>query len=226
MRPHLLLVAPSFALVVAVAACSGAKESDLLGPVSGAAATEPASADSETNGAGTGAGTGTGTGGGSGTGTGTGSGTGTGGTAKDAGGDAGGSGVDAGPPPPTETIPCGQANGNPLTCAVGTQVCCATFTEAGKATFACKPAGPNACGNNAVKISCNDAADCPTDQICCGMLSQTAGYSTIECRSSCTSSPGIRAVHFCDPAALVDECIGFGGTCIKSQSVPGYHVCG
>ena len=87
-------LASCLALVVVVAACSGAKDTDLLAPVGSEARTEPSSAES---------GTGTGTGTGSGTGTGTGT------------GDAGG--VDAGPPP--TTMPCGQANGNALTCTVG-----------------------------------------------------------------------------------------------------------
>lgn len=219
MYAHRLIVASS--LVLVVVACSGAKESDLLSPVSSGASSEPASAEPTADGE---TGTGTGTGGGSGSGTGTGGGTGGGTGTKDAGVDSG-AGVDAGPPPSTETIPCGQANGNVLTCNVGTQVCCATFSDTGKTTFACKPAGANACGTS-VKITCNGESDCPTDQICCGLLSQVTGYSSIECRSSCNSGPGVRAVHFCDPAALVDECIGYGGTCIKSQSVPGYHVCG
>lgn len=214
-----------------VAACSGAKETDLLAPGS-AAPLEPASTDRsdptggrETDGTGTDTGTPTGKGGGS-SGTGGGSSGNPGPAPKpDAGTDAGGGTVDAGTPPTTTTMPCGQANGNVVTCNVGTQVCCATFTEGSKTTFACKPAGPNACGS-AVRISCNDAADCPADRICCGLLSQTTGYSSIECRSSCISTQGVRAVHFCDPAAPVDECIGYGGTCIKSLSVPGYHVCG
>jgi hypothetical protein len=213
----LLLV--SCLAVAFVAACSGAKDTDLLAPVSGAAPSEPSSADA-IEGSATGPATTSEAGSGNGSGTGAGTKPGT-GSKPDAGIDAGGVVVDAGTAPIPD-LPCG---GNALLCSRATQVCCATLADPGKATFACKPAGPNACGG-AVKISCKGASDCPAEQICCGLLSQSTGYGPIECRSACTSSAGVRAVHFCDPAAPLDECIGYGGTCIKSQSVPGAYVCG
>ena len=86
---------------------------------------------------------------------------------------------------------------------------------------------PGSCdAPGSLEIRCDDSTDCPAGQVCCGTFSQTAGYSAIECKTSCTGSGGnTQAVRFCDPANPVDECSSIGLRCQASASLPGYHVC-
>lgn len=199
-----------------VLACSGATDTEFFAPFQGTAGTQPGDGDDvtpdDTSSSSSSSSSSSGGKGGS-----TSSSSSSGGTTKKD------SGVDTGPPPPQppqHPIQCG----NNAPCAAGSQVCCASVKDTGS-TYQCKPAAPTACPG-AIRVACDDRTDCPADQICCGMLVTGVGYNSIECKSNCTSVPGVRAVHFCDPDAQVDECIDYGGTCIPSQSMPGYFVCG
>jgi hypothetical protein len=216
MKLRVLLASSIFPAIVL--ACSGATETELYAPFQGMDGTEPgdgddATPDDDTSSSSSSGGSSSSSGK---PGTSTSSSSSGGTTKKD-------SGVDTGPQPPQppkHPIPCGE--GAP--CEAGSQVCCASVKDTGS-TYQCKPAAPGACPG-ALRIACDDRTDCPADQICCGMLVTGVGYSAIECKSSCNSVPGVRAVHFCDPEAPFDECIDYGGVCIPSQSVPGYFVCG
>jgi hypothetical protein len=57
------------------------------------------------------------------------------------------------------------------------------------------------------------------------MLSNSSGYSSVECKDKCNNIGGLRAVRFCDPDAAIDECAPMGMFCGPSQTLPGYHVC-
>jgi hypothetical protein len=110
------------------------------------------------------------------------------------------------------------------TCAAKTEVCCGSWGRSGKPSFECEEAGFVACAGG-TSIGCDDRTDCPTGQVCCGTLEDNSGYTSVACKSSCNSSPGLRAVRFCDATAVVDECASIGKYCGPSQSLPGYNVC-
>ena len=100
-------------------------------------------------------------------------------------------------------LPCDGVHvacGN-LLCDAGTQVCCiadggtketctiAPPTDGGKPP-------PNAC--TATKMACDEAADCPSGQICCGFVGTGGGFAT-SCQTSCGTG-----LQFCHGSA---ECV-------------------
>ena len=78
-------------------------------------------------------------------------------------------------------------------------------------------------------MSCDDSADCPLNNVCCGSINQINGnafYSEVKCAATCaanTQIPGFR--RFCDPKAPVDECASIGLKCNASSILKGYYVC-
>ncbi len=124
---------------------------------------------------------------------------------------------------PTGSIHCGSSgSGSTAACSAATEVCCAYFGN-GPIDLACEPSGPTACMDG-ITIACDDRSDCPANEVCCGTLEDNSGYSSVECRPTCVSSPGVRAVRFCDPKAVPSECPS-GSVCGQSQSLPGFYVC-
>jgi hypothetical protein len=213
----LRLFLASSALLVAVVACSGASSTELFGPAgSSQFGTEPGPTENPS-----GAGSSSpnlpapshpdpGSGGSS-------SGSTSSGGPEDAG-------KDASPPTNNATIFCGKTNTTTTTCNAKTEVCCGSWNGGwGGPNFECEPAGVMACAGG-TKIACDESSDCPTGQICCGSL-DNSGYTDVACRPTCNSTPGIRAVRFCNPDATTDECAAVGQYCGNSQSLPGFHVC-
>ena len=128
------------------------------------------------------------------------------------------------PPPPTGGIGCGtSAAGAKVSCTPAAQVCCASFNDNGKPEYTCEPSGITSCFD-ALSIECDDKTDCPSGKICCGSL-DNSGYTSVSCQTTCTSTPGSRAVRFCDPKAAVDECVASGKYCGPSQTLVGFSVC-
>ena len=225
-----LLLAPS-SLILAVVACSGASSTELFDPPGGSQlGTEPgptnddgssgairpgSSGSSGSSGEGTSTSSSSSSSGASGSsssGSSGSSGTSSSGGPKDAGNDP--------PPPPPSTIRCGGAK----SCTAGAEICCRSWFGQGPPTYACEPAGFVACAAG-TSIACDDETDCPNGQVCCGTLEQNSGYTSVACKNSCNSLPGLRSVRFCDPKAAVDECVAAGMFCGPSQSLPGYYVC-
>ncbi len=118
-------------------------------------------------------------------------------------------------------IPCGS---RATQCAVSSEACCAK--QGPPAEYECKALGngSNACGG-ALPVRCNDRSDCPANQVCCGMLDQDDGYTSVQCRLTCLGGNNVTAVRFCDLTALNDECLAIGQQCMPSQRLPGFGVC-
>ncbi len=157
-----------------------------------------------------GSGTGGSSTGGSGTG---GSGTGGSGTGGFGTGGAGGSA--------TVSIHCGNS-----ACTGPSQICCASrdgFTT--PTSYSCIGAqDPCTCSNAgcmAAQLHCDGPSDCPSNEVCCGTLTNE-GYSTTECAASCA---GNNHVVICQPNDPVISCTG-GRSCRPSQFLSGYYYCG
>lgn len=120
------------------------------------------------------------------------------------------SGSGSEPPQPwvSAGIACGAA-----TCTVGSSFCCDRGGSASCATTG----GLLACVGG-TPVRCDDKTDCPTGQVCCA--SQDAlGFATVQCQSQCKAP----ATRLCDPDAPSDECAAIGKTCSTSGS--GYPSC-
>src|SRR5689334_13184712 len=73
-------------------------------------------------------------------------------------------------------IACGSA-----LCDAGAQVCCINDGGASQKCTIPPPTDggkppPNAC--TGTKMACDEAADCPTGQLCCGFVGQSGGFNT------------------------------------------------
>ncbi|WP_394833672.1 hypothetical protein LVJ94_44915 [Pendulispora rubella] len=138
---------------------------------------------------------------------------------------------DAGPPDtgsrPTGVV-CGDIENAPTYCNREREYCCvSTFMDS--TLRSCMVRGLSLCGG--VRIGCDSASDCGKGEVCCGIYSErTASYSTVECtpRVRCMGRPSTEEIFvlFCDPNAREDECADTGATCMRSQSIKGYFVCG
>ena len=113
-------------------------------------------------------------------------------TQNDSGSDAGPKScvpVEGGLPCDGLHIACGS-----LQCDAGSQVCCIAD---GGAKETCTPVQqdggkppPNVC--TATKMACDEAADCPSGQICCGFVGSSGGFAT-SCQTSCGT--GLQFCH-------------------------------
>lgn len=199
---------PAFvvALLALAPACSGAAQSDLL--------TRSGGSGSSSGGGGSDAGVDTGK------------------TTNDAGTDA--TTNDAGNPPDTgvpETGPkdsggpqgpqvlCPQ-NGQPSTCSPG-EFCCVSGDPQTGQTDTCDPSGATCAGT---PVHCARAADCPSNEVCCGTESydpntNSSMYTDVSCAKDCT---GQWHHVFCDPQHPSD-CSG--GSCGPSYLLQGFNVC-
>lgn len=76
-------------------------------------------------------------------------------------------------------------------------------------------------------LACDDKADCPSGQVCCGSLDNTTGFDGVSCRATCdlTPNPAFTNVRFCDPFAATDECTSIGKQCLPSSNFVGYAYC-
>lgn len=107
-------------------------------------------------------------------------------------------------------IACGSS-----LCDAGAQICCINDGGA-KETCAIpqsdggKPP-PNAC--TGTKMACDEAADCPSGQVCCGFVGIAGGFAT-SCQTSCGTG-----LQFCHGSA---ECMT--GSCVVQPSCHGVTV--
>ena len=206
-----LVASGLFSLVSCVAACSGANSSDLFGepqPGNGQVVfpTDPAPGSSGTSG--------------------TSGSSGSSGSVKDAG-------TDSAPAWKSPGVYCGaDLAGDDVYCTPGTSLCCArSFSGGGGGgdnhdSYECTANNAGACQGGA-PIRCNDRTDCAAGQVCCGAFDPNEGYRSVQCQTSCNSTPipGTTPVRFCDPDAPVDECTSIGKTCTASGSLPGFSIC-
>jgi hypothetical protein len=112
-------------------------------------------------------------------------------------------------------IACGPASAD-VYCNVGTQVCC---VGASASAQACTAVG--ACPSPLTPMKCDDTADCPSGQVCCGQLTAGGtGYTSVSCQATC--GPISTEHQLCDPK--VHDC-PTGLTCTPSTLLPGHSVC-
>ncbi|CAN5798768.1 hypothetical protein BH09MYX1_BH09MYX1_51180 [soil metagenome] len=134
--------------------------------------------------------------------------------------------IDAGKPdvaePPYKDpgIWCGQTQ-----CTPSTQYCCNDKDFQQNLTYACQATSTIAGCIGGTKVSCDGAKDCPTSQLCCGGL-MNGSYDEVSCKPTCTGVVwGRNQIRFCDPKNPIDECKLQGLTCKPSNSLKGYSVC-
>ena len=98
-------------------------------------------------------------------------------------------------------VPCGTSS-----CTAGSQFCCIQ-SDAG--SFTCDPTSmPTQCQmmmTAGTTEYCDEAANCPDAELCCGYVGGGGGYST-SCQASCQGT----AIQFCHGNA---EC-GSNGPCV------------
>lgn len=118
--------------------------------------------------------------------------------------------VDGGLPCDGLHVACGN-----LQCDAGTQVCC---INDGGTKETCTPVQqdggkppPNVC--TATKMACDEAADCPSGQICCGFVGSGGGFNTA-CQASCGTG-----LQFCHGSA---ECSS--GSCTVMPNCHGVTI--
>lgn len=107
--------------------------------------------------------------------------------------------VDGGAPCDPAHIQCGTTE-----CTVGSQYCCIA-NDAG--SFTCDTTSTKCQGtmmSPGTSMYCDEAANCPDAQVCCGFAGSAGGYATA-CQPSC----GGNAVQFCRGSA---ECAS--GPCV------------
>ena len=136
---------------------------------------------------------------------------------KDSGTDSGGGGYKS------PGIYCGDDAADDAVYCTGTNFCCARgFGET--RSFTCTAPGVAACAGG-LNIKCDDRTDCPSGQLCCATFDNNIGYRDVQCKATCTASPGTTAVRFCDPNAPTDECTSEGKACTPSGSLDGFSYC-
>lgn len=74
-----------------------------------------------------------------------------------------------------------------------------------------KPPPPNTC--TGTTMVCDEAADCPSGQICCGFVGNGGGFAT-KCQTSCGTG-----LQFCHGSA---ECLS--GTCTITPNCHGVTI--
>jgi hypothetical protein len=149
-------------------------------------------------------------------------------------GDSGGGGTDSGSGPPPGTI-LPTVCGDTLECNSSDPTCCAMQVNNGisiaSTTYSCTSSTSTCNATGDAPISCRDNRDCGGQQ-CCGELfdpSATTGYEFVRCESSCIAQndAGLTShVPFCSVGQTPDVCAPYGMTCMPSNLMPGFNVCG
>ena len=132
--------------------------------------------------------------------------------------------VDASPPPPSNPgVYCGDTNGNPSYCKVGTACCVKSGNgiPGGGSGSSCQTTTAPFC--TGVTVECDSDDDC-NGQICCGTLVNNSRYTSVKCSAVCDTQNDTQ-VHFCDLNAAVDVCAADGMQCTASTLLPGYARC-
>lgn len=129
--------------------------------------------------------------------------------------------IDAGPVDPGTLC---MTNPNASYCKNETELCCIKPT--GSACIASNVA--NTCSTT--KMFCDNGDSCKQGEVCCGSIinnGQQNVYTEIRCSSNCQVTaqqiPGQR--RFCNPNNKPDECIANGLACKQSGLLPGYFIC-
>jgi hypothetical protein len=116
----------------------------------------------------------------------------------------------------------GVACGSGTYCTPSVQTCCISTSGFGGMQRRCS--NGNTCGSG-TPVHCDDTADCPSGQVCCGSVYANV-YTDVSCRMSCVPSPiGLTTnVRFCDPNN--NDCPSTAPNCKMSTIITGYTVCG
>jgi hypothetical protein len=127
---------------------------------------------------------------------------------------------DVAPPYKDPGIWCGQGY-----CTPSTQYCCNDKDFQQNPTYMCQLSSTIAGCVIGTKVNCDSQADCPSSQICCGGLFN-GSYDEVSCKPTCTGVVVNRnQIRFCDPKAPIDECKQQAQTCKASNALKGYYVC-
>jgi hypothetical protein len=110
-------------------------------------------------------------------------------------------------------VACGNSE-----CDAGSQICCVTSNGTKEACAVPPPTDggkppPNTCAGS--KMACDEAADCPNGQVCCGFVGpiDAGGFNTT-CQTSCGTG-----LQFCHGSA---ECVT--GTCTVTPNCHGVTI--
>lgn len=107
-------------------------------------------------------------------------------------------------------VPCGDK-----TCKSNTKICCTSVVTI--ASSVCLDA--NIPCTTGVSFACDEPADCPSDQTCCGQVGILEGFYTVKCRATCDPNQGQTIV--CSPAK--SNCPD-NMACVKDSS-GAYFIC-
>jgi hypothetical protein len=140
------------------------------------------------------------------------------------------------------TVPCGT--GTP--CTTSTDYCCVARSADGGSNETCVAYNGGSCANTAVKIGCNEAADCVSG-VCCQQILGIASVGSTSCMPSCNYGPTqmgyyqtCRSDSECtahaDAGAAADKCIlqtctapggpGGGGASVTIEACAVYTAAG
>jgi hypothetical protein len=131
-----------------------------------------------------------------------------------------GGALDAEQPSAKKVIHCSTK-----TCSVEEETCCSArsgdYDCKSDMTCTCVPIG--SC-TGALRLACDDETDCPSGQICCGLLTNDGwALKQSACASPASCSfPG--NVYLCDPTAERPGCAD-GGGCNRMENYPGIGRC-
>jgi hypothetical protein len=115
----------------------------------------------------------------------------------------------------------GIACGSGPYCAPSSQTCCVSSSVL---SMQRRCAAGNSCGQG-TPVHCDDTADCPSGQVCCGTDYTNIGYTDVSCRMTCGPSTfTMTYVRFCDPNN--NDCPSTSPNCKASTIITGYNVCG
>lgn len=105
-------------------------------------------------------------------------------------------------------VPCGSK-----TCEANKESCCAAVVTLGLPACTTVPC------LTGVSFACDEPADCPSGQVCCGQVGLVSGFYQVACRDTC--DPNLAQTTLCDPKN--PKCPG-GMSCAKDSNGK-YFIC-
>lgn len=120
---------------------------------------------------------------------------------------------------------CGEVSNQRNYCDVTAQSCCIRSVS-GNLELTCKPKSGSGSNCTGMTVPCSDTHDC-NGKICCATYDNVLdGYKSVSCAQTCDADNSlVTEYRLCDPNAAVDECAAGGQSCQASSAIDGWYVC-